>query len=191
MNGGKEPLDTPAAGGSSSGLHACLRCPAPESGKSKRKRLVKQSDTLLPRHMRKDHQPWLPSTVGKTLAGTSIRLSLSVYLLTMPVSAEVHVVNCMAARNSAWRRFARLNVVRAKGFEVAEEKELEIPPDLNLMRRMRREERRTREKDTDISLLNSSFPFISSLRLNDPRPACAEAGMLRLPPDLLRGIAYF
>ncbi|GKB22902.1 hypothetical protein Tco_0862303 [Tanacetum coccineum] len=61
------PLVTPAAGGSSSA--AAPEVSAPEPGKSKRKRLGKQSDTLPAKQLRKDHPSFATGTGGKTLAG--------------------------------------------------------------------------------------------------------------------------
>ncbi|GJR32194.1 hypothetical protein Tco_1108426, partial [Tanacetum coccineum] len=87
------PLVTPAAGGSSSAAAPEVSAPAevepenvvPEdtyldltgpdevvatqSGKSKRKRLGKQSDTLPAKQLRKDHPSFATGTGGKTLAG--------------------------------------------------------------------------------------------------------------------------
>ncbi|GKD43603.1 hypothetical protein Tco_1268248, partial [Tanacetum coccineum] len=87
------PLVTPAAGGSSSAAAPEVSAPAevePENvvpedtyldltgpdevvttqlGKSKRKRLGKQSDTLPSKQLRKDHPSFATGTGGKTLAG--------------------------------------------------------------------------------------------------------------------------
>ncbi|GKC07429.1 hypothetical protein Tco_0999039 [Tanacetum coccineum] len=112
------PLVTPAAGGSSSAAAPEVSAPAevePENvvpedtyldltgpdkvvatqpGKSKRKRLGKQSDTLPAKQLRKDHPSFATGTGGKTLAGLRQLMPTSPLVSRPSFQADVqaHVV---------------------------------------------------------------------------------------------------
>ncbi|GJY02481.1 hypothetical protein Tco_0360633 [Tanacetum coccineum] len=111
-------LVTPAASGSSSAAAPKVSAPAEvepknvvledtyldmtkpdevamtQSGKSKRKRLVKQSDTLPAKQLRKDHPSLATGTGGKTLAGLRQLMPTSPLVLRPSFQADIqaHVV---------------------------------------------------------------------------------------------------
>ncbi|GKF60611.1 hypothetical protein Tco_0177397, partial [Tanacetum coccineum] len=97
-------LVTPAAGGSSSAAAPEVSAPEvsapakvePEnvSRKSKRKRLVKQSDTLPAKQLRKDHPSLATGTGGKTLAGLRKLMPTSPLALGPSFQADIqaHVI---------------------------------------------------------------------------------------------------
>ncbi|GKE25353.1 hypothetical protein Tco_1436865, partial [Tanacetum coccineum] len=60
-----------------------------QSGKSKRKRLVKQSDTLPAKQLRKDHPSLATDTGGKTLAGLRQLMSTSPLVLRPSFQADI------------------------------------------------------------------------------------------------------
>ncbi|GKC72747.1 hypothetical protein Tco_1118630, partial [Tanacetum coccineum] len=66
-----------------------------QSGKSKRKRLVKQSDTLPAKQLRKDHPSLATGTGGKTLAGLRQLMPTCPLVLRPSFQADIqaHVVN--------------------------------------------------------------------------------------------------
>ncbi|GJU10297.1 hypothetical protein Tco_1132693 [Tanacetum coccineum] len=68
---------------------------ATQSGKSKRKRLGKQSDTLPAKQLRKDHPSFATGTVGKTLAGLKQLMPTSPLVSRPSFQADIqaHVVH--------------------------------------------------------------------------------------------------
>ncbi|GJX47770.1 hypothetical protein Tco_0272960 [Tanacetum coccineum] len=106
-----------------------------QSGKSKRKRLVKQSDTLPAKQLRKDHPSLAIGTGGKTLAGLRQLMPTSPLVLRPSFQADIqaHVV-VQSARTAdvpvyttaATVTFARENVGVTPTSDVAGSSQLEI-----------------------------------------------------------------
>ncbi|GKE57770.1 hypothetical protein Tco_1496955 [Tanacetum coccineum] len=105
-----------------------------QSGKSKRKRLVKQSDTLLAKQLRKDHPNLATGTGRKTLAGLRKLMLTSPLMLRPSFQADIqtHVVvqsartaNVPVYTAAATVTFARENVGVTPTSDVAGSSQLE------------------------------------------------------------------
>ncbi|GKE30522.1 hypothetical protein Tco_1445906, partial [Tanacetum coccineum] len=175
-----------------------------QPGKYKRKRLVKQSDTLSAKQPRKDHPSLATGTGGKTLVGLSMDYEQLYTEFNVGVAQQIFLKSEVRSRAEHELELKEKLKGRydARG-RLLEEKDLEILRLKSLL--VEEAERAERvettevvcfrdqvsvltaevsalkitiaQKDTDISLLDSRATHLKSA-LDDSQAACAEAGSL-------------